>query len=504
MKPFLIVTYCHLKKITMIKMKFSWLGISAACILLSFQAYSQIGTRFPSERKVVKDPVTGTMLTFLTSKPHGDSKIYPTHPQWTSDGQWLIFRSGLVRGEALAVNEKTGDIVQVSEGGYNGMLCIAQKSMKLYFMRNAERTGANNGQNRNGERPATDTGQNRNSGRPAGDSGQNRNVNRSLQIIEVDLGKLFADSKAGALKAANVYQRVCGTTPVEMGAGGDMALDGGEEWVYFRVGKAEAAKHLAPGTKIAETFGPRNMGAGPSGLARMNVKTGELKHVVSVPFQVGHIQSNPWNPGEIVFCWETGGKSPQRTWTVMADGTGLRPLYPEADYEWVTHEAVISKDEVALAIMGHRKIPGTNTGVNAPGTPVAGANPGQESAWGPSGTREKPTGLAIVNLRTREMIIAGQTPSGSGLWHVHGSPDGKWAVGDDFARNLYLIDRNTREMMLLSTGHKATASDHPHPTFSPDGTKIEIQSAMLSEDNRSMNICIVPVPEDWLKRTYKK
>jgi oligogalacturonide lyase len=54
---------------------------------------------------VVKDPVTGTMLTFLTSKPHGDSKIYPTHPQWTSDGKWVVFRSGLARGEAMAVNE---------------------------------------------------------------------------------------------------------------------------------------------------------------------------------------------------------------------------------------------------------------------------------------------------------------------------------------------------------------------------------------------------------------
>ena len=102
------------------------------------------------------------------------------------------------------------------------------------------------------------------------------------------------------------------------------------------------------------------------------------------------------------------------------------------------------------------------------------------------------------------MVIAGQTPSGSGLWHVSGSPDGRWAVGDDFSRSLYLIDRNNHEMIMLTTGHKETAADHPHPTMSPDGTKIQIQSAMLSADNRSMNIGIVPVPEAWLKRTYKK
>jgi len=178
----------------------------------------------------------------------------------------------------------------------------------------------------------------------------------------------------------------------------------------------------------------------------------------------------------------------------MADGTGLRPLYPENEYEWVTHEAVISRDEVAMAIMGHREVPGTG-GTAPAGTPVGGANPGQKTAWGPSGTREKPTGLATVNVRTREMTIAGQTKSGSGLWHVSGSPDGRWPVDDDFSRSIYLIDRNTREMTMLSTGHKETAADHPHPTMSPDGTKIQIQSAMLSADNRSMNICIIPVPE---------
>lgn len=449
-----------------------------ASLMLS-TASAQIGKRFPSEKKVVKDPVTGTMLTFLTSTPAGDNKIYPTHNQWTSDGQWLIFRSGRVPREAMAVNEKTGEMVQVTEGGYSGMLNIARNSMKFYFMRSMDTAT---------RRPTDTTAARRRSEEP-------------VQIIEVDLAKVFADSKAGKMKPASAYQRVCGTTPPEMGAGGDMALDGGEEWAYFRVGKEEAARHLPAGTKIESNFGPRNMGAGPSGIAAMNVKTGEIKHVISVPFQVGHIQINPWVPGEIVFCWETGGKSPQRTWTVMADGSGLRPLYPESEYEWVTHEAVITRDDVAMAIMGHRKIPGTDK-KTAAGTPVSGANPGQETAWGPSGTREKPTGLAIVNLRTREMTIAGQTPSGSGLWHVHGSPDGRFAVGDDFSRSVYLIDRHTREMIMLSTGHKETAADHPHPTFSPDGTKIQIQSAMLSADGKSMNICIVPVPETWLKRTY--
>ncbi len=454
-------------------MKPTHLLLSAALVLASAAlafpvsvAAAGIGTRFPSEKKIVSDPVTGVPLTFLTSKPLGDSKIYQTHPQWTADGQWVIFRSRRVPGQAFAVNEASGDIVQITEDGYMGMLCVARRSMKLYVMRDQGRQPVESG-----APPAADTERRR----PVG----------PFAIVEIDLARLFADSAAGAMKPAADYERVCGTTPPGLMADGNMGLDANEDFMYFRVAGEPVAQALPPGTKIAEPFGPRHMGAGPTGLASMNLKTGEVKMVVAVPFQIGHVQTNPWVPGEIVFCWETGGKAPQRTWTVMADGTGLRPLYPEAPYEWVTHEAVITRDEVALAIMGHRKI-------------------GTDDAWGPSGTREHPTGLAIVTLRTREMRIIAQTPSGSGLWHVNGSADGRWAVGDDFSRSIYLIDRHTGEMMMLSTGHKPTAADHPHPTFNAAGTEIEIQSAMLSADNRSMNICIIPVPKSWLDRSYSE
>lgn len=435
-------------------------------LLMSSTIKSQIGTRFPSEKKIVTDPVTGVKLIFLTSKSYGDSKIYPTHNQWTSDGQWIIFRSRRVKGEAMAVNEKTGEIVQVTEGGYTGTLLVARKSMRLFYMRNSSDTiGAR-------------------------------------EIIEVKLDKLFDDVKAGSLKEAPNYQRICGIIPAEYEAEGDMALDANEEWIWFRVGKKEAMKHLPAGTKIESNFGPRNMGAGPGGIAGINIQTGEIKYVVSVPFQIGHIQSNPWVSGQIVFCWETGGKSPQRTWIVNSDGTGLRPLYPEAPYEWVTHEVVITPDEVAFAIMGHRKISGNQEDVK---TDINHDeyNPGQEIEWGNTGTREKPTGLAVVNIKTKEMFIAGQIPYGSGFWHVAGSSDGRFLAGDNFSREIYLINRHTHEMILLSAGNKTTAQDHPHPSFSLDGTKILIQSAMLSKDGKSMNLCIIPVPKKWLKQNYK-
>src|ERR671913_29346 len=62
-------------------------------VVLPWLLHAQIGKRFPSERKEIRDTITGSKLIFLTSTPAGDSKIYQTHNQWTSDGQWLIFRS---------------------------------------------------------------------------------------------------------------------------------------------------------------------------------------------------------------------------------------------------------------------------------------------------------------------------------------------------------------------------------------------------------------------------
>ena len=418
---------------------------------------AQIGRRFPSERKVIKDPKTGVELVFLTSQQgKGDSKIYQTHNQWTSDGKWVIFRSNRVPGEAMAVNEETGVMVQVTEGGYSGMLCVARKSMNLYIQR----------QLRDAEGKRT-----------------------GWEVVEINLDKLFKDSAAGRLKGKAAYERICGIIPGEMCAEGDMALDGSEEVAYFRLAPDFARKYPIA-EQIAPNFGPRNMGAGPGGIGKIDLKTGKAEPVVAVHFKVGHIQGNPWHPGEVIFCWETGGKAPQRTWMVNADGTNLRPIYRETEYDWVTHEAVIREDELVIAILGHRKIALDQRDMDT------------TKDGGPSGPKEYATGIAVVNMRTRELTLEGQV-DGDNFWHVAGSQDGHWVAGDDFARELWLVDRHTKERILLTAGHKTTAQDHVHPTFKPDGTEIEIQSAMLSEDNRSMNICIVRLPQELIDR-YKK
>jgi len=474
---------------------------SAFVLFSSSAVFAQMGRTWPSEKKIVPDPVTGVPLEFLTSTDgtYRQSKIYQTHRQWTADGKWLIFRGSREAGsQAFAVNEETGLIVQVTETGFSGMLCAGNKTMKLYVLAGGEGGG------RRGRGPTPPPGAPEDATRgpapAAGETAAPPPDARGLrggrggqggprQILEIDLEKLFADVAAGTVKPAANYQRVCGTIPTGLFADGNMGLDANDDFMYFRVSGPETAQ-LSEGQTLMEGFGPRGMGAGPSGLRSMNLKTGEVKMICNVGFQIGHVQSNPWVPGEIVFCWETGGKAPQRTWFVNADGTGLRPLYPEAPYEWITHEAFIGKDEVAIAILGHRSIASATT----------------NSQWGIAGTMEHPTGVGIVNLRTREMRIAGQVPPespGHSDWHVAGSADGRWAACDDFAYEVWVFDRHNGQATLLA-GPQKTGADHIHPTFNADSTKIEIESALISKDDRSLNICVVPLPKSLLDRTYSQ
>ena len=203
------------------------------------------------------------------------------------------------------MNEETGDIVQVTENGYMGMLCNAHKSMKLFIMRSpgggAGRGGASSPAtppNAAAAAPGTPAA----STPPAAAAGpRGGRGNGGQQIIEIDLARLFADSAAGAMKAASTYERLCGTVPPGINAGGNMGLDANDDFMYFSVTGPDTAQ-LSQGQTLQEPYGPRGMGRGPSGLRSMNLKTGEVKVVCNVGFQIGHVQTNPVVPGEIIFC----------------------------------------------------------------------------------------------------------------------------------------------------------------------------------------------------------
>ncbi len=442
-----------------------------ALILSETLMASNVGKRYPSEKHIIVDRVTGQMITVLTASSYNDSKPYQTHDTWTSDGNWIIFRSnrgGDNGSQIFAVNEVTGDIIQLTDDPTvnTGTINLSRKEMKLFFIR----------------------------GGVSRQSGQTAKSQPPRQIVELNIGQLINDSMTGKMQTPASYERVVVTLSQDMNGSG-LALDADESRLYLSVTLNRPESTTAPtqpsrqptATDGRSQVDNRNTdptenreaarirfelaGRGKSGIRAIDVRTGTITTVIDVDLRMGHIQANPWTPGEIIYCHETTGDAVQRTWAVNADGSNHRPIYMETPDEWITHETVAGPDELMFNIMGHLPY-----------------------------LREKPTGIAVINLRTLQMKLLGQVEEDmgngqqGGFWHCNGSPDGRWATGDTFKGSVYVINRETGKRTLLTTGHRMRP-DHTHPIFSPDSKRVLIQSGLLT-DGKAMNLMVVQVPEE--------
>jgi oligogalacturonide lyase len=450
----------------------------ALLALTSGALASNVGKRYPSEKTSYVDPETGLTVTVLTTDAVGTSKPYQTHTTWTSDGKWIIGRSnrGGNGSQAFLINEKSGDIIQLTDGPGTGTgsLNLSRKTNKLYYMRGGPTPGQRTEESSTPPPPR--------------------------ELVELNFDPLIADALAGKPKDASAYERVVCVLPADLRDAGGFALDADETKAYWGVSwgprPENAPRNASPATagtpadrsaierantNVAETREAARerfarLGKGPGGIRSIDLKTGEIKTVIDVEFRMGHVQTNPWVPGEIIYCHETTGDGPQRIWTVHSDGTGNRPVYVEYPDEWVTHETVASKDEVMFNIMGHLPY-----------------------------LREHPTGVAIINLRTNSMKILGQVEEDmghgrqGGFWHCNGSPDGRWAVSDTFKGDVYLIDRKNGERIKLTSDHKMRP-DHTHPIFSADSKRVLIQSGHLN-DGKALQLMEVEIPEKLLNRS---
>ena len=396
----------------------SILLMAAALSMLAAPALAEVGKRYPSEKRIIADATTGRPLTLLTSGAVGDAKIYPTHPQWAHDGVNIIFRSGERAGspQIFAVNEQTGDIVQLTDGpGVDiGSINVARLSNRVFYLR--------------------------------------KGATQALKSI--DLTALLADSKAGKLKAAG-YETSHGTLPAGFINAGGFTLDADEKTAYFGFDQ-ETAPPRPQGGPVPQV---------PGGILAMDIATGSIRTVVESTFRMGHVQANPFKPGEILYCWETGGDAPQRMWAVNADGTGNREVFKESPDDWVTHEQFADADHVIFNLLGHT-----------------------------AKLAQRPTGIMVVNLRTGEVENLGQVPFTSkarSFWHNGVTYDGRYAAGDTFNGDLYLIDRSNGERKLLSTGHWMKP-DHLHPSFSADNMRLLVQSGLLT-DGKKLSLIVVPI-----------
>ena len=103
----------------------------------AFQSKYYAGREFPPEKKAYKDAVTGLEITMLTTSAAKDDKIYQTHPNWTADGQYIVFmsdRSGT--NQYFAVSVKTGTIVQLTDDKQPSNACLSRKENEMYYISN--------------------------------------------------------------------------------------------------------------------------------------------------------------------------------------------------------------------------------------------------------------------------------------------------------------------------------------------------------------------------------
>jgi oligogalacturonide lyase len=413
--------------------------LAALAATSALPAHATLGQRYPSERKMVTDKVTGRKLILLTNGTVSDAKEYQTDQQWAFDGKHIIFRSGGRAsgegGQIFSIDEQTGDIVQLTEGKGVGIssIMVSRLANRVYYTRRA-------------------------------DDGR-------LSLMSLELTPFLNDAMAGKL-TGKPYEKLVAMLPEGFILSGGFTIDADGKTAYFGfrdTAPPPRTAPLAPGQKppVIE---------GPGGVLAMDLATGATRQVVHTDFTVGHLQANPFKPGEILYCHETGGDADYRMWIVNADGSGNRPVYKENPDDWVTHEQFADADHVIFNMMGH--------------TPKL---------------QQHPSGIFVISLRDGMMENLGQVPLATpepvttprtgpnSFWHNGVTYDGRFAAGDDFDGNLWLINRMTGERTRLSAGHYMKP-DHIHPSFSADGSRILIQSGSLTQGQR-LSLIIVPVDD---------
>lgn len=260
---------------------------------------------------------------------------------------------------------------------------------------------------------------------------------RNQQVVELELNQILDEKKY----KYGSYERVLGLIPEKYNAGG-LSLDADEKILYM------------------ELSWLRN-GDQSWGIGKIDLKSGQFEKVVEADFKIGHIQANPWVTSEILYCWETGGDSPQRMWLINGDGTNNRPLYVETPDEWVTHEIWRDKDHVQFNLAAHT-----------------------------AKLREKPTGIVAINVRTDEVKIY-LNAEDSGYWHNTGTSDGKWGIADTFTGRLDLINLVTGGKTPLTQGHYLKGmGTHAHASVSPDNKRVLFNSSYLG----GQNLMVVEIP----------
>ena len=81
--------------------------------------------------------------------------------------------------------------------------------------------------------------------------------------------------------------------------------------------------------------------------------------------------------------------------------------------------------------------------------------------------------------------------NGRGFWHCNASSDNRWAAGDTFGGNVWIINIENGQRYWMASDTKMKP-DHAHPSFSPDGSKLLFQSGHFTAAKR-LNLMMIDI-----------
>jgi oligogalacturonide lyase len=355
-----------------------------------------VGKRFPSERRELRDELTGVRLWQITAAEAMHHQFYFTNPSWPDDQRELYFvsyRTGYPN--LFAAAEAAGEITQLTARVDINPFSptVTRDGQRLYFS-------------------ARDC------------------------VIELDREKLRERTVAefNGAKLGNCSLNVAGT-------------------------------RLAIGVRLPNVCR----------LALIELTSGKMQFLVEKA-EVGHIQFCPTDDNLL----EYSGPPDARIWTIHADGSGDRNLYPQQPGEWIVHESwrgdggeiIFSHWPRALRAigrdgMGERTISSSN---------AWHSSSDRAGRWIVADTNHPDIGLQLINARTGgRRTLCNPRATNRGTQWVFTTP--AKGAGIDTS-----IIRGERPELDSPPRPEDPASvygpqwSHPHPAFSPDGRRVVFTS----------------------------
>ena len=345
------------------------------------------GQRFASEHYSFKDPVTDVDIIALTTSRHSNSKIYQDHPQWTSDGRYLVFRSSRANGQYYAMSMSTFEIVQITTGTNNQLVHLGWNNNLAYQLRERE-------------------------------------------LVELNLPKLLEDSENGTVTKSSDYERIIATLPPGVRETSGVALDANEQRLFFinRLEKQYSAIYSIE-------FESGNV----QKLYEVPFWANHLQANRWVPGEVMYSWETGGDSPQRIWSM-----------AIDENGNVVnRPLYEESDEEWVTHEVFMNADHIVFNVMGHidrlNKNPNGIFILNIRTNELIRLDQaGKGGYWHAYGTEDMKWvvgdtfdgNLYRIHVETSEvrLLTTGHRPNGPSPFtreaHSHHSisPDGKWVL----------------------------------------------------------------------------